>query len=84
MYKKQWLADGLVPVYSKCLTVEKGCKSGKLNKRQKWGRGENKFMFVECTRFDDLKDEHIDDVILMDKVIYLLSQSVHSTTYYYD
>ena len=68
--KKQWQADGIVPICSKRfmnLTVEKGSKVGDFYERQKLGSEEHTYMFIERTHFH--QDEHIYDVILMDKVI---------------
>ena len=70
MHKKQWQAEALVPISSKWLkemTIEKKCEVGEFYHKEKLIRKEHKYIFVERTYFP--QDEHIDDVILMEKVI---------------
>ena len=53
------------------LKIKRGCKVGEFHKKHinlcREEHEYNNIMFVERTHFD--KDEHIDDVILMNKVI---------------
>ena len=59
-----------MPIHSKHLMelkIEKGCKIGKFYKSHGLIREEHEYMFVERTHFD--RDEHIDDIILIEKVI---------------
>ena len=63
------------------LKIESGCNVGEFHKRHNLSREDHKYVFVEHTHFD--QDEHIVDVILMEKVIWNSNHALSTLIYFF-